>query len=50
MGQTGKFGLRIVFKNRKKDFQWYIEKSLRDSEFKRYKKSWSVDSVKKVSR
>lgn len=50
MGQKGKFGLRIVFKDNKKGFEWYVEESLRNSEYKRFKKNWSVDSVKKVSR
>lgn len=50
MGQTGKYGLRIKFKDGKKDFQWYVEESLRNEEFRRYNRSWSVSSVRKVTR
>lgn len=46
----GKFGIRIVFKTGRKDFQWYIEEHLRNFEYKRYKKSHAVSSVRKISK
>lgn len=50
MGQVGKFGLRIRFKDGKKDFQWYIEESFRNQEYNRYNKNWAVSSVRKITR
>lgn len=46
----GKFGIRVVFKSGRKDFQWYIEERLRDLEYKRYKRSRSVSLVRKVNK
>lgn len=46
----GKFGLRILFSDGKKDFQWFIEENLRNSEYRRYKKNRFVSTVRKVSR
>lgn len=45
-----KFGLRILFKDGGKSVEWYIEKALRDSEYKRYRENWSVVRVKKINR
>lgn len=48
--KTGKFGLRILFNDGKKDFEWFVEEKLRDSEYKRYKRNRFVSTVRKVSR
>jgi len=46
----GKFGLRIIYKDGRKDFEWFIEEKLRDAEFKRYKRHWGVLRVKRVNK
>lgn len=47
---VGKFGLRIIYRDGHKNLEWFIEKNLRDAEYKRYKRSPAVFRVTRVSR